>query len=263
MLEFIISSPMLTLAFGALIGLCVGSFIGMASWRIPRGEPIGLSRSHCPICLTTLRSWQLIPVFSQIFLASRCHTCKAPIAWRYATIELFSALLTVLVLQAYGLTALGLVVIVVAYLLLLISVVDLEHYIIPDAALISLLACSICYLWLQNSLHIDVLLRSLYLTLLVWLLRFVMTLYYQRPSLGLGDVKLLALIGLLLPIAQLPCLLVIAGSLGVVLAVGWQRYYAQSIFPFGPCLCIGLFLCLVYPDTLNCDRLYRIFIGFH
>lgn len=71
-----------------LVGLLIGSFLNVVIYRLPHGETIVHGRSHCPNCSHSLSGLDLVPVFSFLFLGRRCRYCKAPISWRYMTIEL-------------------------------------------------------------------------------------------------------------------------------------------------------------------------------
>jgi leader peptidase (prepilin peptidase)/N-methyltransferase len=79
-----------------ILGICIGSFLNVCIWRLPRHESISEPPSHCPSCNTRLKPLDLIPLFSQLFLRGHCRYCNAKISWRYFGVELCTGLLFVL-----------------------------------------------------------------------------------------------------------------------------------------------------------------------
>ena len=85
-----------------VFGLVIGSFLNVVAWRIPRGESINSPGSHCPVCETSLRPIDNIPVISWVFLRGRCHFCGTPISARYPLVESATAVLFGLLALALG-----------------------------------------------------------------------------------------------------------------------------------------------------------------
>jgi leader peptidase (prepilin peptidase)/N-methyltransferase len=118
---------------GALLaGLLVGSFANVCIHRIPRGESIVRPRSRCPRCGAAIRAWENVPILSYALLLGRCRACRAPISPRYPLVEAGNGLLywAVAAAQAPGVAA-GLTMALLTALLVL-SLIDLEHYILPN-----------------------------------------------------------------------------------------------------------------------------------
>lgn len=129
----------------AVLGACVGSFLNVVAWRLPREESVVTPGSHCPHCGTPLRWFENLPVLSWLLQRGRCRHCQGPIALRYPAVELLSAGLWVAVLlavQAGGGTALGAAV--PAWLLLAagwllvswlvpLTLIDLDHLWLPES----------------------------------------------------------------------------------------------------------------------------------
>ena len=88
-----------------IFGLIIGSFLNAVIFRLYSKESIWLKRSHCVFCNHELSGWDLVPVFSFIFLGGRCRYCKKPISWQYPIVELVTGLIFVLLAQDYGLPA--------------------------------------------------------------------------------------------------------------------------------------------------------------
>ena len=118
-----------------LFGLVIGSFLNVVIWRVPRKESVSVPASHCPNCDAPLAPYENIPVASWVALRGRCRHCQAPISARYPAVELLTAVLFVLVgvrfsdawvLPAYLVFTAGLVA---------LSLIDLEHFLLPNRVL--------------------------------------------------------------------------------------------------------------------------------
>jgi len=118
------------------IGLCIGSFLNVVIYRLPRGESIALDRSHCPVCGKTLAWYDLIPVFSYLLLLGKCRACGAPISPRYLLVEFLSGLVTAVLFFYFGATAVFVKYLFLCLLLMVVFFIDLEHYIIPNSLVI-------------------------------------------------------------------------------------------------------------------------------
>ena len=137
----------LAASFATLFGACVGSFLNVCIYRIPRDESVIAPRSHCPHC-NTLIPWYLnIPVLSWLCLRGRCATCKGPIAFRYTLVELLTGMLFLAVFMKWAAPATmrmppitDPLVIPIYWIflsgLVLGTFVDFEHFIIPDSVTI-------------------------------------------------------------------------------------------------------------------------------
>ena len=116
----------------AILGLAVGSFLNVVVWRVPRKESVARPRSHCPSCDTVLANRDNIPVVSWLVLGGRCRTCKARISARYPLLELACAALFAATAVRFGLDYELPAYLVLAAGLLALSVIDLEHRLLPN-----------------------------------------------------------------------------------------------------------------------------------
>lgn len=122
--------------FVLIIGLCVGSFLNVVVWRLPKGASIVHPGSHCPKCDHALRWWENLPVLSWLFLRGSCSNCGLPISLRYPTVELITGALFVLVWLRIWFAVLPLSLLIgygyLAGALVAIAIIDYEHLIIPN-----------------------------------------------------------------------------------------------------------------------------------
>ena len=115
--------------FGAL----VGSFLNVCIHRLPIGESVVFPASHCPLCKQPIQPYDNVPIFSYLLLRGRCRSCAAPISARYPLIEVLTGFAAVGVVYALGLTAHALLAFAFLCALIVITFVDLDYQIIPDA----------------------------------------------------------------------------------------------------------------------------------
>jgi leader peptidase (prepilin peptidase) / N-methyltransferase len=233
-----VSGPVPVL-FTLVGGLCVGSFLNVVAFRLPRGESLVSPGSHCPGCGTPVRAYDNVPLLGWLLLRGRCRSCGERISPRYPLVEALTALLAlsvVLVKHSPRDIVLGLVLVAV---LVPVALIDLEEQIIPNRiTLPAALAAVAIGLALAPARVPEQLIAGAAAG--GFLLVFVLA--YPR-GMGMGDVKLAAVLGLYLGSSVAPAMLValISGTLvGVVvimrLGVAQGR---KTAVPFGPFLALG------------------------
>ena len=240
------------LVVAACLGAAFGSFLHCAAWRIARHESFLKGRSRCPECGHTLDFIDLIPLLSWLFLRGRCRCCKAKIPVRYFLAELFFAALTCACLLRFGLSVEALRVWGFLCCLFLLSMVDLEIFEIPDGALIAAAVIWLVTLpflwkgWPDALLHIA---AGVAFAALLLLASVVMDRVLKKESLGGGDIKLLAVIGLYLGFLPTLFCVILACILGLLQAVVTGRTKGKQI-PFGPALSAAAALMLFFGQRL-------------
>jgi leader peptidase (prepilin peptidase) / N-methyltransferase len=237
-------------AIALLGGLMAGSFVTVVAYRVPRGESIVGPRSRCPACGAQIAAYDNVPVLSWALLRGRARCCGEPISAHYPLTELALGALyaaTVIVLWGdAGEIALGLVFVTT---LVAITLTDLERRIIPNKILLvaALLGAAIAVLADPGSLPERAIAAAAAGGLL-----FLAALAYPR-GMGLGDVKLAAVMGLFLGRNVAPAILValLAGSLvGLAMIAGEGAAARKKAIPFGPFLALGGVVGLLAGDQL-------------
>lgn len=170
-------------------------------YRIPRGISVIKPRSFCPACKATLRWYELAPVVSCLFLKGKCGRCSAPISVRYPIIELLCGGVFVFFFVTEGLTTSFLIHSIFFVMLLTIFVIDLEYLIIPNGIIIVGLGFGIV-MNLVVSVHafISAAGSAFLAAILMLAIRWVGKAVFKKETMGMGDVKLSALIGLFIGI---------------------------------------------------------------
>ena len=238
--------------FIGLAGLAVGSFGSVVAYRVPRGESIVAPRSACPSCGTQIAAYDNIPVLSWLLLRGRCRACHAGISARYPLIEAAVAGLFVAVaLRFLGDPAQIALGCLFCATLAIITVTDLERRIIPNAVLA---AAALAWAAIAVPFAGEDVLESLIAAAAAGGLLFLIALAYPQ-GMGMGDVKLVAVMGLYLGSAVAVGLLggLIAGSLvGAVMIARNGASARKQAIPFGPFLALGALVALFAgPDVVS------------
>jgi len=240
----------LSIIFGAM----VGSFLNVCILRLPQKESIVTPGSHCPHCKKPIRFYDNIPLISYVLLRGRCRFCKKPISIQYPFVEGITAIGSFLLFLKYGPSLSYLIYFFFIDGLIVITVIDLYHQIIPDVVSLPgigvglLSALIIPHFTLLNSLMG-----------ILWgggSLFFVATLYqwlFKREGMGGGDIKLLAMIGAFLgwKAVILTILLssLVGSVVGIVLMILKGKNFKYAI-PFGPFLSFGAVIALFYQNEI-------------
>lgn len=231
-------SPLLTaylLFVTVLLGLVFGSFCNAWAWRIAHGESIVHGRSHCAVCGHPLSARDLVPLLSWLFLRGRCRYCGAPISVRYPAVELISALYYLSIVLRFGLSVDALRLLILGSLLLTASLVDLDTMELPDGLL---LAAALAALLRLPDGWKSALLGAAAISIPLLLLVLLADKLLGRETMGGGDIKLVAVLGLHFGSLQTLFLLILACVLGLCLGAAMKKA-KDTPFPFGPALALA------------------------
>ncbi len=224
-----------------LLAPCVGSFIGLAAERLPRGRGIIAGRSSCTGCAAQLRWCELIPIFSWISQAGRCRRCGSAIGWTALISELAALAIALWVMLTLppGEWLPGLAL---GWSLLLLSLIDLKTMLLPDRITLPLLVGGLFAAAVLSPARLS---EHALGAAIGFLSLTALALLYERArghaGLGGGDAKLFAAIGAWIGWMGLPSALFIAGVVGIGHAAlrGGGRLTGADRIPFGPALALG------------------------
>jgi len=222
-----------------LLGATVGSFLNVVAYRLPRGLSVARPRSRCSSCGHPIKPYDNVPVLSWILLRGRCRQCKAPISARYPLVEAVTAALWALVVVVKGLDPDALLGLAFVTLLVPVTLIDLDHRIIPNRLLI---VGTVAALALLVALDRGALAEHAIAAVAAGGFLLAAALAYPR-GMGMGDVKLAGVMGLYLGRAVGPAMLaaLLSGTL-VGLAVIARKGAVEgrkTAVPFGPFLAFG------------------------
>jgi leader peptidase (prepilin peptidase) / N-methyltransferase len=235
----------------AAFGLIIGSFLNVVAYRLPRGESLAHPGSHCPSCDAPVRAHDNIPLLSWLLLRGRCRACSAPIARRYPIVEAVTAALfaAVAVVHAHDTTMLVLGIVLVAFLVP-IALIDADHRLIPNKLT---LPAAVLGIVLGTALDPGGELERLVAGLAAGALLAAPSLLHPK-GMGMGDAKLVAVLGLYLGVAIVPAFFVAfavgtAVGVGIMLRKGLSAGRKTAV-PFGPFLALGAVVGLLAGDDL-------------
>lgn len=242
---------MLAILLLALVaGLAIGSFLNVVIHRLPLGESVVSPRSRCPKCGHQISGIENVPVLSWIALRGKCRSCGAPISIRYPLIELATGLLYVAVVAAAWdepeRIALGLILVTA---LVPITAIDLEHRRIPNKITGP---TAIALIIAGTALDLSGEPTRLMWAAIVALPFFALALILSR-SMGLGDAKLMGVMGLALGRAVIPALFIafLAGTIvGIAIMAKHGAKSRKTAVPFGPFLALGAIVAFFVGDEL-------------
>lgn len=228
----------------------IGSFLGVLILRLPERKPVVLGRSRCPHCRRTLAARDLIPIFSWLVMKRRCRHCGSALGWFYPNIEVAALLVAVWAVAVvpgparWATCALG-------WTLLALAVIDARRMILPDALTLPLIALGLAVAaWLDPSRLMGHAIGATAGFLVFWLIATLYRLLRRREGLGLGDAKLLAAAGAWVSWEGLPGV-VLAASLSALVFFLVAAFLGPAPdpsrrLPFGPFLCLGIWLIWLY-----------------
>jgi len=240
-----------------VLGAILGSFLNVCALRLPRGESIVRPRSRCPRCLHLIAWYDNIPVLSFLVLGARCRNCLEPISARYPAVEIASGLLLMGLWRrwdGHGLWFLA--AYAEAAVLLVVSLIDWDTFLIPDAFSLGLLAAGLAaspfnpYFGGGAAWRIGTsLLGAAAGFLMCWGIALLGKAVFKKEAMGGGDVKLLAAVGAWSGVlGAFDCLMAasLLGSIYGVALMARGRLKRQDPVPFGPFLAAGAALNLFY-----------------
>ena len=246
--------PMLFYVAALILGLCLGSFYNVCVHRYLVGQSVVSPGSHCPACGHVLSWWENIPVLSYILLGGKCRSCKGGIHWRYPAVELLSGTLALLFALRFGPTLQWAVYMVFLGIFLVASFIDLDSFILPD-----ILTWPAAVLALTTPLYmpvdwIETLLGSLFGAGVFLLLQQAYLRLRGLDALGTGDIKLMLSLGALVGVTGLPLMILLSALSALLVALVYLRrpegLGMRTAVPFGPFLCLGAVLTLLWGDRI-------------
>lgn len=231
-----------------ILGLCIGSFLNVLIYRLPRSLTLG-GRSFCPKCKKQISWYDNVPLLSYLLLRGKCRNCRASISFRYPLVELLTGFLFLEGLERLGgLGGLGtLGILVIISVMIAIFFIDLEHQIIPDALV------SLGVLGAVGVLGVN-LITNIPSAIGAGLFFLLLHLITKGKGMGLGDVKLVFLMGLVLGfpgiIGALYFAFLTGAFVGVILILSGKKKFGQHI-AFGPFLVAGFLVFLFFGQIIN------------
>jgi leader peptidase (prepilin peptidase)/N-methyltransferase len=286
MAELFTQSPIIFVVVTFAFALVIGSFLNVVIHRLPimmerewreqcdeiAGMPASdmptgrfdlvVPRSRCPSCGKQITTWQNIPVLSYLLLGGRCASCKQSISVRYPLIEMLTAGLAAFVAWRFGFGWEALMAIFMSFALVSISLIDIDHQLIPDSIVLPLLWVGLGMSLFHplagaETLFIepkDAIVGAIAGYLSLWSVYQLFKMATGKEGMGYGDFKLLAALGAWLGWQVLPIVIMMSAIVGAIVGLAlifFRRHDRNVPIPFGPYLAAAGWISMLYGETIK------------
>lgn len=235
------------LTYVTVMGFVIGSFLNVCIYRIPLHLNIAKGRSFCPSCHTTLKAYDMVPIFSYLILRGKCRKCKAPISVQYPLVEALTGILFLAAFLAYGFTIYSGLLCLFFCCLIVVSITDIQTMTIPDSLQVFIFILAVINIIVSPNEIIEKLIGLAVISIPMLLIAAL------TGGFGGGDVKLCAVCGLFLGWK----LVLLGAFIGCILASCWsllliirKKADKKTLISFGPFLCIGFLFSALYGSSL-------------
>ncbi len=240
-----------------VLGGIWGSFCNVCIYRLPDNDSVITGRSFCRSCKNKIKWYDNIPLLSFIFLRGKCRSCNNKISSQYFLVELISAISFLFIYFIYGLSITTLLLIILSIFFIIIFFIDLKHYIIPNELTFPLMLIGFVKSFDPNlnqtifPNYINSLLGGFFGYAVIWLIIFFYKKVRNKEGMGLGDAKLMAVVGFWFGWASIPFTIFISSAVALVLVIPSLIKKTRNMsaqIPFGPYIIIG---CIIYVTFSN------------
>ena len=244
-----------------IFGLVFGSFYNVVGYRLPNGMSLIYPQSHCPKCNHKLKFYDLVPVLSYVFQLGRCRKCKENISIKYPIFELLTGILFLLSYMIFGFNIKFFISITFISILIIITISDINSYIIPDEVLIVGIILIVIELIINMRIENLSVLKGLIYPVLnavgsftaLYLFKLLGDKVFKKESLGGGDIKLLFVIGLVLGFDMSIVTVFLASFIALPISILSLIKNDNNIIPFGPYLSSAAIIILL--TNLSIDKI--------
>ncbi|MFL2894417.1 MAG: prepilin peptidase [Candidatus Pelagibacter sp.] len=240
-----------------VLGGIWGSFCNVCIYRLPDNDSVITGRSFCRSCKNKIKWYDNIPLLSFIFLRGKCRSCNNKISSQYFLVELISAISFLFIYFIYGLSVTTLLLIILSIFFIIIFFIDLKHYIIPNELTFPLMLIGFVKSFDPNlnqtifPNYVNSLLGGFFGYAVIWLIIFFYKKVRNKEGMGLGDAKLMAVVGFWFGWASIPFTIFISSAVALVLVIPSLIKKTRNMsaqIPFGPYIIIG---CMIYVTFAN------------
>ena len=237
-----------------LAGSLFGSFANVCIYRLPLERSVVGGRSYCPRCKKKIVWHDNIPIISYLLISGKCRKCKKSISSQYPIVEFLNIISFIIIYFLFGVSMTSLLLMVLALTFIIIFFIDLKHYIIPNSLTFPLMALGFVKSFDPNLSelfpnYINSLIGGVFGYGIIWLIIFLYKILRNKEGMGLGDAKLLAVIGFWFGWIALP-FVIFSSSIVALLVVfpsllNKSKRFSSEI-PFGPYIIIGCILYIIF-----------------
>ena len=243
-----------------ILGAVWGSFSNVCIYRLPKNEGIIAGRSFCPSCKNKIQWFDNIPILSFIILAAKCRHCKNSISFQYLIVELITSICFVTIYHFFGFTITTLLFLILSIFFIIIFFIDLKHFIIPNVLTFPLMAIGFIKSFDPNlnkaifPNYINSLIGGLIGYTIIWLIIYFYEKVRKKDGMGLGDAKLMAVIGFWFGWISVPIVIFISSFVALAFAIPSlikKSLSMSSEIPFGPYIITGCIIYLFFANQIK------------
>lgn len=235
-----------------IFGTVLGSFYNVVGYRLPKEESLISPPSHCPKCNHRLGASELVPILSYLFQMGKCKNCKSKISMFYPIFEFSTGILFMISYLIFGFSIDFFIAITFISMLLIIIISDYQTMIIPDSVLIVSSILLIIELFIKNGFNVYVnILDGIISFMIMFLLKKFGDFLFKKESMGGGDIKLMAVIGLVLNYKLAIISIFLASIIGLPVSLVILYKNKTNIIPFGPFLSVSAIILLLSRVDFN------------
>ncbi len=250
-----------------ILGSVIGSFLNVCIYRLPRRESIIIPHSHCTSCGALIKLYDIIPLASYLILLGRCRACGSRISPTYLVVELLSGVVSALLVWRFGISLTSLFYLIFLFSLIVVTFIDLEHRIIPNVITLPGIIVGLTYNalntnwvtlqmdlshfqftlsdFLRISDEVDIVDSILGIILgggILYFIGFIYEAIKRREGMGMGDVKLLAMIGAFIGWKGVIFVAFLSSLFGVLVGIPiifFKKGDLKYAIPYGPFLSLA------------------------
>ena len=243
-----------------IFGSIWGSFSNVCIRRIPNNTSVIKGRSHCPSCNKLIKWYDNIPLLSFLILKAKCRDCSTTIDVKYFIIELISALNFVLIFYLFGFSSTTILFFILSIGFLIIFFIDLKHFIIPNEITYPLMMLGFLKSFDPNlNLNlfpnfIDSLIGGFFGYVISWFVIFIYKQFRNKEGMGLGDAKLVSVIGFWFGWISIPFVIFFSSAIALIKVIPdliKNKKNLSSEIPFGPYLIVGCLTFLILNSQIK------------
>ena len=247
------------IVFVIILGALWGSFANVCIVRLPKDKGVVGGRSKCPKCKKQIVWYDNIPIISYLLLNGKCRKCNKPISFQYVIVELISAISFISIYSIYGLSLTTLLLCILSLGFIIIFFIDLEHFIIPDVVTFPLMVLGFIKSFDPNlnsmfPNYIISIVGGIFGYVIIWAIIYFYKQVRKKEGMGLGDAKLLAVIGFWFGIQSIPFVIFFSSTIALISvlpALINKSKKMSSQIPFGPYIIAGNLLYLILQNKIN------------
>jgi leader peptidase (prepilin peptidase)/N-methyltransferase len=245
------------LIFVVILGSLWGSFANVCIYRLPKGKGVVSGRSHCPKCKKGIVWQDNIPIISYLILKGKCRKCKRKISSQYPMVEMINILLFLIIYFLFGISLTTILLMILSLSFLIIFFIDLKHFIIPNSLTFSMMILGFIKSFDPNlnsifPNYINSLIGGLFGYGIIFSIIFFYKQIRKKEGMGLGDAKLLAVIGFWFGWIAIPFVLFLSSIFALVSVIPdliKKNKKMTSQIPFGPYIILATIFYLVFKNN--------------